>query len=285
MKRFLKGGLLALVCTVSMCVGVEAKYVYYTNEVGVEMTELEYEKMLGIYSERYVGHMSQEEFDVLKNANIISGQSVYYKTTYENGVAVEEKEISAEEYANAPEGAISEPGIAPLSGDYKYLETSYKKLSGSLAELDSGIYTMAGSLHWKKVPYCRSYDVFAYRLRNFSYSGFTGTQVYYVNGQYNSINYYQSSPGYKAQSNGAGVSMNLVDGSNITGYDLIIGTNLTTSGKGEIYLSYQHTQSDVTREQSKGYTLNINGLGNVILFSNSTIASKYDGMGGVHLTN
>lgn len=285
MKRFLKGGLLALVCALLMCAGVEAKYVYYTNEVGVEMTELEYEKMLKIYSERYVKHMSQENFDLYKNANIISGESVYYKTTYENGEVIAEEEITAEEYANAPEGAISEPGIAPLSGDYKYLETSYKRLSGTLAEFTSTQYSLLGSLVWKKVPYCRSYDVFAYRLRNFSYSGFTGSQIYYVNGAYNNIDYDLASPGYKAQSNGAGVSMNLVDGSNITGYDLTIGTNLTTSGKGEVYLSYQHTQSDVTREQSKGYTLNINGLGNVILFSNSTIASKYDGMGGVHLTN
>lgn len=285
MKRFLKGGLLTLVCATLLCASVDAKYVYYTNEAGVEMTELEYEKMVKIYSKRYVKHMSQENFDLYKNANIISDESVYYKTTYEDGVVVEEEEITAEEYANAPEGAISEPGIAPLSGDYKYLETSYKKLGGTLAEFSSTQYSLIGALDWKKVPYCRSYDVFAFRLRNFSYSGFVGSQVYYVNGVYNIIRYDQSSPGYKAQSNGAGVSMNLVDGSNITGYDMTIGVDLATSGKGEVYLSYQHTQSDVTREQSKGYTLNINGLGNVILFSNSTIASKYDGMGGVHLTN
>ena len=55
--------------------GVDAKYVYYTNDVGVEMTELQYNKMLSIHSERYVSHMSQEEFDSYKDANIISSEA------------------------------------------------------------------------------------------------------------------------------------------------------------------------------------------------------------------
>lgn len=280
MKKILNGGLLAIVCGVMLCMGVDAKYVYYTNEVGVEMTELQYNKMVSIYSERYVSHMSQEEFDLYKDANIISNDSIYYKTTYENGVVVKEEAVSEEEYDMAPEGAVS-VGIIPASSDNKYVETSYKKLTGSLIDLGSN-YKLVGALDWKKVPYCRSYDVFAFRLSNLSYSGFGGSQAYYVNGVYNNIAYDTSSPGYKAQASGAGVSMNLVDGSNVTGYALSIVTNLYGTS-GHVYLTYQHAQSDLTREQSLGYTLSSSGLGGVVSFSNSTIAKKYDGMSGVHL--
>lgn len=280
MKKLLSGGLLAIVCGAVLCMGVDAKYVYYTNDVGVEMTELQYNKMLSIHSERYVSHMSQEEFDSYKDANIISSEAVYYKTTYENGVVVKEETISEEEYKAAPEGAVSD-GVAPLGSDSKYVETSYKKLNAVLTDLGNS-YKTVGVLTWKKIPYCRSYDVFAYRLSNLSYSGFSGSQVYYVNGQFNVIYYDTSSPGYKAQASGAGVSMNLVDGSNITGYELTIGTTLY-GGSGHVYLTYQHAQSDLTREQSLGYTLSSSGLGGVVYFSNSTIAKKYDGMSGVHL--
>lgn len=281
MRRLLSGGLLAIVCGIMLCTEVDAKYVYYTNEVGVEMTELQYEKMLKLYSAKYVSYMSQDEFDLYKDVNIISSEAVYYKTTYENGIAVREETITEEEYNAAPEGAVSD-GIAPLGSDSKYVETSYKKLNGTLGDNGNGTYTLLSSLNWKKVPYCRSYDVYAFRLSNLSYSGFAGTQAYYVNGARNSIAYNTSSPGYKAQASGAGVSMNLVDGSNITGYDLAIAATLYGS-QGHVYLTYQHAQSDLTREQSLGYTLSSSGLGGVVSFSNSTIAKKYDGMSGVHL--
>ena len=280
MRKIINGGLLAIVCGAMLCMGVDAKYVYYTNDVGVEMTELQYNKMVSIYSERYVSHMSQEEFDSFKDVNIVSSGAVYHKTTYENGVVVKEEAISEEEYNAAPEGAISD-GVVSMSSDTKYVETSYKKLNAALTDYGNE-YRLIGLLTWKKIPYCRSYDVFAYRLSNMSYSGFSGSQVYYVNGALNNIAYDTSSPGYKAQASGAGVSMNLVDGSNITGYELTIVTTLYGTS-GHVYLTYQHAQSDLTREQSLGYTLSSSGLGGVVSFSNSTIAKKYEGMSGVHL--
>ena len=141
MRRLLSGGLLAIVCGIMLCTEVDAKYVYYTNEVGVEMTELQYEKMLKLYSAKYVSYMSQDEFDLYKDVNIISSEAVYYKTTYENGIAVREETITEEEYNAAPEGAVSD-GIAPLGSDSKYVETSYKKLNGTLGDNGNGTYTI-----------------------------------------------------------------------------------------------------------------------------------------------
>lgn len=289
MKNALKGGAFGLLAVVLLSMNVQAKNVYYTNSLGVEMTQLEYNKMTQIFSERRVDVLTLEEFESFKDLNIVDSEVVYEKTTYDStGKTLKKESISEEEYNEISDAEVTEENdIMPLDGDLKYVETTYKRLSGTLADLGGGKFQVLGALSWKKVPVCRSYDVFAYRFNHFNYSGFGGSQVYYVNGSANRIAYDTSSPGYKAQATGAGVSMNLVDGSNITGYDLTVVTNLTINSynysQAHAYVAYEHAQSDLTREQSMGYTLNISGMGNVILFNSSSIASKYDNMAGVHL--
>lgn len=287
MRKIVKGGVLVIVALCLFSGVVFAKNVYYKNDVGVEMTELEYTKMLKIYSARYVASMSQELFDSLKDKNIVASDTAYYKTTYQNGKVISDEPITKSEYDTAPSSFSS--GIAPLSGDYDYVETSYKKLGGTVIEISNRKYQLIGALSWKKVPVTRSYDVFAFRLNHLTYSGFVGEQAYYFStAGSGKVNYDTSSPGYKSLENGAGVSMNLVDGSTIGGYELTIVTNLTANApsnitQGHVYLSYQHAQSDLTRALSMDYHLSITGLGNVIYFNNSSTASKYDAMGGVHM--
>ena len=48
--------------------------------------------------------------------------------------------------------------------------------------------------------------------------------------------------------------------------------------------SYQHAQSSVTLNESKNYDFSTNGYGGVIRFRSSTVAEKYDQMGGVSVT-
>ncbi len=288
MKKGLRGVLLTTFLGFICSLNVFAKNIFYTNEVGVEMTELEYNKMVSIFSERYVKTLSQEQFDKLKDGNIIDNNAVYEKTTYVNGQVYGVELITEEDYNKAPDAKVSEAGVAPLDGDYNYVETTYKRLGGTLIDSGNSKFMIIGALSWKKIPYCRSYDVFAFRYNHFSYTSFIGTQDYYVGDNYATINYDTSSPGYKMASNGNGVSMNLVDGSNITGYELTIVSDLYVNSIGysraHAYVAYQHAQSDVTRDQSKSYTFDISGYGNVVLFNNSTVASKYDKMAGVHLT-
>lgn len=289
MKKLVKGGILTVIALCLFSGVVDARN-YYTNEVGVEMTELEYNKMLKIYPAKYLMYISQEEFDSLKDVNIIANDTIYYKSIYGNGQVISEGEISKEEYEKAP-SSNSSPSeeIIPLSGDNDYVETSYKKLTGTVAESMTGNYQLIGSLDWKKVPVTRSFDVFAFRLNHFNYSGFAGSQMYfYETGNHGIVKYDTSSPGYKSLDNGAGVSMNLVDGTTITGYNLTITATLTKNApanisQGHVYVSYQHAQSDLTRALSMDYHLSITGLGNVIYFNNSTTASKYDAMGGIHM--
>lgn len=287
MKNFVKGSLLAVMvgCTF-LYSNVEAKNVYFTSDNGVEMTELEYLKMLQIFSERRLESVTQEEFDLYKDANIVDSDVIYQKTVYKDGSVISEELLTEEEYNAISDAEVSD-GITPYDSDNKSTETTYKRLKATLTDIGSKKYILTAGLSWKKIPATKSYDVFAFRLSNFSYSGFAGTQSYYINGvRQNSIQYNTSSEGYKGLSNGAGVSMNLVDGS-ITAYELAITADLsatTGNSQAHAYVSYQHSQSDLTRAQSMGYTLDASGLGNVVLFSNSTIRNKYDGMSGVHLT-
>lgn len=286
MKKMLKK--LALVSMLTLCIGINTVSAtsFYVNKNGVEMTELQYAKMLKLFSEKKVSLLTQGEFDTLKNANVVATDAVYEKSTYINGEYVSSEIISKEEFDSASTANVS-PGNLARNDDTSFIETSYKKLYGALVDLDNR-FQLIGNLYWKKMPACKSYDVFAYRFTHFDYSGFGGQQIYTVNGNDYVIDYTTSSAGYQAQSNGAGVSMNLKDGSNITEYDLTVATTLTVNttyyAQAHAYISYQHAQSDVTRAQSMDYVLNISGLGSVVDFNSATISNKYDGMSGLHLT-
>lgn len=284
-KLFIKSTLIVVLVALLFCsYSVSAKNIYYTNANGIEMSELEYDKLLQIFSETKIKYLTEEEFETYKDVNILMSDSIYQRVVSLNGEIISEEEVSEEEYNNASTSE-STPGIMRSVDDYGFYETTYKKLGISLSE-GNGIL-LTGTLSWKLVPYCRSYDVFAYRFNHFDYSGFSGSQVYVKsNGAYN-INYNTSSAGYKALSNGAGVSMNLKDDSDITGFELTVLTHIAFNSsdysQGHVYISYQHAQADVTRAQSMDYTLNISGYGNVVLFSDSSIANKYDQMSGIHL--
>lgn len=271
--------LLAVICLIGLR-NVYAEGVYFTNSNGVEMSESQYNKMLQIFSETRVDMMTQEEFDKYKDSNIISSNAIYEKETYKNRELVSVERITEEEFNNAP---LAE--ATPYGGDTGFVETSYKRLAAVIS--DNGGWSLTGALSWKKKPAYQSYDVFAYRFTHFNYSGFSGQQAYIIGSNYYYIDYNTSSEGYKAQSNGAGVSMNLKDGSNITGYELTVVTTMNFSthsySQAHAYISYQHAQANVTRAQSMGYTLDVTGLGNVVKFTNNAVGNLYDGMDGVHL--
>lgn len=280
MKTFIRIFTLVAISSVFTCVNVLASETYYTNSNGVQMNELQYNKMLEIFSETKVDMLTQSEFDSYKDVNIISGNVRYEKETYIDKELVSVEEITEEEFNNA-----SDAEVTPYAGDKGFVETSYKRLGATV--VDGGMWTLTCALSWKKKPAYQSYDVFAYRFNHFRYNGFSGQQAYIVNGKYYYIDYTTSSEGYKELSNGAGVSMNLKDGSDITGYELTVGTTLAFDSynysQAHAYVSYQHAQANLTRAESMAYTLDITGLGNVVKFTNSATERKYDGMSGVHL--
>ena len=255
---------------------------YYTNENGIEMTEEQYNKMITIYQEEKTAVLTQEEFDLYKDGTIVDTNSIFLKEVIVDGEVISQEEVTEDEY-NAYL-AEKEEDDSKSGGSSSY-ETSYKRLTGTVVDNGNHHYLFAGTLAWKKVPKVRSYDVFAFRLLNFTYSGVTGSQTYFTSGGHTNINYNSSSAGYKGLSNGAGLSMNLKDGSNITSYTMSINASLTGTnlsyGHGTVYVSYQHAKVDLTRAQSMSYTLSGTGLGGVIQFSSSGLTSSYDGMSGI----
>lgn len=53
----------------------------------------------------------------------------------------------------------------------------------------------------------------------------------------------------------------------------------------KVFVSYQHASKNVSSMNvTKKYTFSNSGLGNVIYFSDSSIASSYDSMKGVNIT-
>ncbi|HBA37918.1 MAG TPA: hypothetical protein DCY94_04280 [Firmicutes bacterium] len=278
--KFVSKAVLVTLLGFSFISAVSAKSIYYTNENGVEMTRAEYEKMVDIFSERKTRNLTQDEFDKYNEKEIADSSAVYQKVTYEDGEVIKEEEISEEEFNNAKE---FENSCTPYSDTDQAHETAYKRLSAYLYT-DNSVLAI---LTWKKVPYVRSYDVFGMRFQYFNYTSFQGAQDYYVGTKRTRINYDMSSPGFKAQSTGWGVSMNLKDGLDITGYDMIVETQLqvqnTNSTLAHAYISYQHAQADLTREQSMSYSMSISGLGSVFYYSNASIRDTYDDMTGLHL--
>lgn len=277
MKKLLKGGLLLLVALIMTC-NVNAES-YYTNANGVEMTEAEYSKLKSMVSDDYIYYMSQEEFDKLKNAELVSSDVTYQKViTMSDGQEITQ-DITKDEYDNANNSYSTQSTMDATMG------TNYKTLHASLYKVDD-YYHLISTLDWKKKPATTSYDVFAFWSNNFSYSNFIATQNYYAPGQKGTVNYSTKSKGYRGLSNGAGISMNLTDGSNITGYTAFFSVDLRVKDSSRptyAYISYQHAKYKLTRAQSKSYTLNIGGLGNVVYYTDEAIRGTYDNMRGVRV--
>lgn len=282
MKRILKRNLFLVLLGFVLLISNVSAQVYYTNLNGVEMNEIQYAKMTQMFSERRVSSLTQEEFDKYKEAEILQSEVYYEKNTYKDGVIVNTETITEEEYNNAPE---DENICTPYSDTYQEIETEYKRFATQFINYN-GLEVMA-IVSWKKPPKYRSFDVFAMRFQYFNYSGFNATQDYYVGNNYDRIYYDTAAPGYKPQSTGFGVSMNLKDGTNITGYELTmeakVTVNTTSSALAHAFVTYQHAQTNLTREQSMSYSMDVTGLGNVLYYANTTIRNSYDDMTGLHL--
>jgi len=285
MSKFLKSSTLIAILLSLFLVNVNAEHIYYTNLNGVEMTRSQYIKMLELYSEKKVTSLTQDEFDLVVNAEIVDSEKAYYKlVSNTNGVLYEEQVTEAEFYSmeNIPRVC----GEIPMDDDSGYFNTSYKSFSAALLDFDDYFYLIS-DLSWTIMPACRSYDVFAFRTTHMTYDYVSGTQTYYHGSNYTNVGYGDVSLGYKGLNNGAGISMNLVDDTTITGLDLSLSAILNISeynySQAHVFVSYQHAQSDLSREDSMSYTLSAGGLGNVIYYTDYSIKNKYDNMSGLEL--
>ena len=149
-----------------------------------------------------------------------------------------------------------------------YHQTSSKYLA--ISKACSSTCTVNILLKWLKNPNVRSYDVIGARFVNTSIlSDSASTYVYSSAG----TTYYNN---YQYFSNGFGNSVKLP--SEATG--ISVQQSFEVQNSGTVYGSYQHATGYISLAQSKKYSIDLNGSGNVFLF-NSSVDDYFDQMGGV----
>ena len=159
--------------------------------------------------------------------------------------------------------------ISPL--DYVSHQTKSKalKMTASCKETYCVITVV---LDWTTNPKIRSWDVIgAY----FSTSSLKTEPTTWVVSEEGTDYSYEISN----QSHGFGVSIKLPD----KGESITIYQSYTVNPKGIVYASYQHATSSISLANSKKYTINLGGYGNVFNFE-SGVREKYDAMSGVYIT-
>lgn len=254
------------------------------NKMGVNIDKNDIESLKKIFSEEEINTLPQDMYDYLKGKEWYKKdvQEIYIENTtfYIDNLhtITSERIISEEEYNNVSINSTSE------FNEQSQWETTYKKLMITLsANYEDNNHLFTTELIWKIMPAVRSYDIIASRgSSNYIF----GDRPSHVNVFYtdNLTNYQNTltTPAVTAQ-NGVSYVINLPTSTNLTALTVklyAIGKK-TNSSTARVYSSYQHATSSVTLAQAKNHTFAAGGLGNVISFSNSTIAGKYDGMQGV----
>ncbi len=258
-----------------------------TNSNGVEMTVEEYNNLRKLFSEAYIDTMTRDEFEEKMSMGIdfdnVHYDKKYIKTDYNHLTGeTTSTEISELEYMMAGTNPNS---ILPQA---TYIETAYKWIFLGYAPVGNNTVYMTFIGHWKIMPATRSFDVIAARFVNMYVINGTqeGKQIYTINnGNYNYVSYSFNGTNISNQSNGFGISMNLLNDPDLTFLELEIDASVHAEDfPATIFASYQHAVSTTTLSESQNYTLTSIGLGSVIHFLNNSTMAKYDGMQGTYIT-
>ncbi len=206
---------------------------------------------------------TKEKYDAL--VNIYSKNFVDYMTedTYNY---IKDADLSKVEIVETTDAMLNSNGSRA---------TEYTTASKSLRIINNSGYITV-SLNWLTVPTVKKWDVMAVRKNTSVSMSSAGFVQYYMknNSMVTSIDCEKQD-----FDNGVGSTFKVGAGS-----DHEMDYSFRASGTGRIYASYQHACSNkATLADAMNYTLSGSGFGGVILFDTS-IESKFDGMGGVYLT-
>ena len=169
-----------------------------------------------------------------------------------------------------PENVESKEYVEMYHGEYSTRATTHETQS-KILKISKINKTISISCAWKKSPTVRSYDLIGTYLNGPSLYGGASARIAYSGGSISPS--YEKTPG-----NGYGAVIKMPTGGN----SIIASTTFTVTGSGRVYGSYQHAASSISLNNAKKFTIGNGGLGNVFKFSSPSIASKYDGMGGVY---
>lgn len=250
------------------------------TNVKASISDEDYARLREIFSEYRLSIMSDEELERLANGELRVQEKLYQWTESINGTMTY-VEVDPDLYVEInPENSASNYST---SIGTTYYESNYKRIQIIDDYVSNNLHYIMVYTQWLVTPATKSFDVTAMRFEDATIVEGTqeGTQTYWASGEYNFINYSPNGTNIRKQSNGFGISMNLVN--NASYFETDISADIKASNSNAtVYGTYQHAVTNVTLEQSHSYNISHNGFGSVLNFATG-VRGYYDGMQGVYV--
>lgn len=254
---------------------------YYTNLNGVELTEIQYNNLAKVFNEDTIATLTKNMVDILADDTTLQSRSSsrYVKTDtiydfFGNIISEVNTEFTEKEAIEF----INNSQIQPFGNPTH--QTTMKRININITSSWAPTRTITVTVDWLsgQMPVTRSNDVIAIRP-NKSFTININNISGYLNHNGSIVQSYTGNDSNVRNINGSGVglSMPLPSGGTSMSHGLTIIVN-TSMDPFDAYGSFQHAQSAVTLAQSKEYNLTVNQRTNIIRFTNSTTAAKYDNM-------
>lgn len=240
----------------------------------------DYARLREIFSEYRLSIMSDEELERLANGELKVQEKLYQWTESINGTMTY-VEVDPDLYVEInPENSASNYST---SIGTTYYESNYKRIQIIDDYVSNNLHYIMVYTQWLVTPATKSFDVTAMRFEDATIVEGTqeGTQTYWASGEYNFINYSPNGTNIRKQSNGFGISMNLVNDASYFETDISADIKASNSN-ATVYGTYQHAVTNVTLEQSHSYNISHNGFGSVLNFATG-VQNYYDRMQGVYV--
>ena len=250
------------------------------TNVKASISDEDYARLREIFSEYRLSIMSDEELERLANGELRVQEKLYQWTESINGTMTY-VEVDPDLYVEInPENSASNYST---SIGTTYYESSYKRIQIIDNYITNNLHSVMVYTQWLVTPATKSFDVTAMRVEDATVVEGTqdGTQTYWADGSYNSITYSPNGTNIRKQSNGFGISMNLVNDASYFETDISADIKASNSN-ATVYGTYQHAVTNVTLEQSHSYNISHNGFGSVLNFATG-VRGYYDRMQGVYV--
>lgn len=250
------------------------------TNVKASISDEDYARLREIFSEYRLSIMSDEELERLANGELKVQEKLYQWTESINGTMTY-VEVDPDLYVEInPENSASNYST---SIGTTYYESNYKRIQIIDNYISNNLHYIMVYTQWLVTPATKSFDVTAMRFEDATIveGSQDGTQTYWANGEYDFITYSPNGTNIRKQSNGFGISMNLVNDASYFETDISADIKASNSN-ATVYGTYQHAVTNVTLEQSHSYNISHNGFGSVLNFATG-VRGYYDGMQGVYV--
>ena len=184
MKKYLYSLVFATLILVSTTVVKASNEVYYTNKENIEMTEEEYNNLLGLgFTEKQIYRMDEQTFLDNKDIHgtVLSVDEKYIRnyTILRNGITTyHSEEITEEEALNDKKLQSQNPPLRGPAGNYYdgVVATTTIKVKAKIIGISNTRMRFMTDVDWLTIPSYRYNDIIA--------AGFESSKVEYASGIY-----------------------------------------------------------------------------------------------------